>query len=85
MKLFDRRPAEVAERRIPGHWEGDLIIGRYLGSAIATLVERVTKYVVLIHLPSGYKAPQLRDAMITQTSVIPASMRKTLTWDQGRE
>jgi IS30 family transposase len=85
MKLLDRRPAEVAERRVPGHWEGDLIIGRYLGSAIATLVERVTKYVVLVHLPGGYKAPQLRDAMITQTSVIPASMRKTLTWDQGRE
>jgi IS30 family transposase len=61
------------------------IIGRYLGSAIATLVERVTKYVVLVHLPGGYKAQQLRDAMITQTSVIPASMRKTLTWDQGRE
>ena len=85
MKLLDQRPAEVLERRVPGHWEGDLIIGRHMASAIATLVERVTRYVVLIHLPNGYKAPQLRDAMITQTSVIPAVIRKTLTWDQGRE
>ena len=85
MKLLDRRPAEVTERRHPGHWEGDLIIGRKMSSAIGTLVERITKYVVLIHLPHGYKAPQLRDAMISQTRVIPAAMRKTLTWDQGRE
>src|ERR1700716_2667324 len=85
MKLLDRRPAEVTERRHPGHWEGDLIIGRKMSSAIGTLVERITKYVVLIHLPHGYKAPQLRDAMISQTRVIPPAMRKTLTWDQGRE
>jgi IS30 family transposase len=85
MKLLDRRPAEVTERRTPGHWEGDLVIGRKMTSAIGTLVERITKYVVLIHLPHGYKAPQLRDAMISQTRVIPAAMRKTLTWDQGRE
>lgn len=85
MKLLDQRPAEVTERRIPGHWEGDLIIGKKMSSAIGTLVERVTKYIVLIHLPQGYKAPQLRDAMITQASLIPAAMRKTLTWDQGRE
>jgi IS30 family transposase len=75
----------VTERRAPGHWEGDLIIGRKMSSAIGTLVERITKYVVLIHLPHGYKAPQLRDAMISQTRVIPTIMRKTLTWDQGRE
>jgi IS30 family transposase len=56
-----------------------------MASAIATLVERVTKYVVLIHLPDGYKAPQLRNAIVTQTSVIPAALRKTLTWDQGQE
>jgi IS30 family transposase len=85
MELLDRRPAEVTERRTPGHWEGDPIIGRKMTSAIGTLVERITKYVVLIHLPHGYKAPQLRDAMISQTRVIPAAMRKTLTWDQGRE
>ena len=89
MKLLVQRPAEVTERRVPGHWEGDLIIGKFgsaLGpAAIATLVERVTRFLVLVHLPDGYKAPQLRDALITQTRVIPAAWRKTLTWDQGRE
>ena len=66
-----------------------LIIGSYgsaLGpSAIGTLVERVTKFLILVHLPDGYKAPQLRDALIAQTQVIPKTWRKTLTWDQGRE
>jgi IS30 family transposase len=89
MKLLAQRPAEVTERRAPGHWEGDLIIGKYGPasgpSAIATLVERVTKFLVLVHLPDGYKAPQLRDALIAQTRVIPETWRKTLTWDQGRE
>ena len=56
-----------------------------MGSAIGTLVERVTRFVVLIHLPDGYKAPQLRDALIAQTGHLPAAMRRTLTWDQGRE
>ncbi|GAA2734039.1 IS30 family transposase [Actinocorallia aurantiaca] len=89
MKLLDQRPAEVDERRVPGHWEGDLIIGKYGSaqgpSAIGTLVERVTKFLILIHLPDGYKAPKLRDALIAQTRIIPESWRKTLTWDQGRE
>jgi transposase, IS30 family len=89
MKLLAQRPAEVTERRVPGHWEGDLIIGKF-GSAsgpaaIGTLVERVTRFLVLVHLPDGYKAPQLRDALIAQTRVIPGTWRKTLTWDQGRE
>jgi IS30 family transposase len=68
-----------------GHWEGDLIIGRMSGSAIATLVERVTRYVMLVHLPSGYKAPQTRDALIRQFAGLPAVLRRSLTWDQGRE
>lgn len=89
MTLLAQRPAEVTERRVPGHWEGDLIIGKYGSaagpSAIGTLVERVTKFLVLVHLPDGYKAPQLRDALITQTQIIPGTWRKTLTWDQGRE
>jgi transposase, IS30 family len=89
MKLLAQRPAEVSERRVPGHWEGDLIIGKFGApsgpAAIATLVERVTRFLVLVHLPDGYKAPQLRDALIAQTRVIPGTWRKTLTWDQGRE
>ena len=85
MRLLDQRPAEVAERVIPGHWEGDLIIGAKMGSAIGTLVERVTRFVVLIHLPHGYRAPQMRDALIAQTAGLPARLRRSLTWDQGRE
>jgi IS30 family transposase len=67
------------------HWEGDRIIGARQASAIGTLVERVTRFVVLIHLPRGHKAPQMRDALIAQTAHLPAAMRRTLTWDQGRE
>ncbi len=85
MRLLGQRPAEVNERQVAGDWEGDLIIGAKMGSAIGTLVERVTRFVVLIHLPDGYKAPQLRDALIAQTAHLPVGMRRTLTWDQGRE
>jgi IS30 family transposase len=85
MTLIHQRPAEVDDRTTPGHWEGDLIIGRGQGSAIGTLVERTTRYVQLIHLPHGWKAPQVRNALITQTAGIPPELRKTLTWDQGRE
>ncbi|TDD27206.1 IS30 family transposase [Nonomuraea terrae] len=85
MTPLAQRPLEVNERRTPGHWEGDLIIGRGQGSAIGTLVERVTRYVRLIHLPSGWKAPQMRNALILQTADIPPELRQTLTWDQGRE
>jgi IS30 family transposase len=85
MTLVHQRPVEVNDRTAPGHWEGDLIIGRDQGSAIGTLVERVTRYVRLIHLPKGWKAPQVRNALITQTADLPAQLRRTLTWDQGRE
>jgi IS30 family transposase len=85
MRLLGQRPAQVSERQQAGNWEGDLIIGAKMASAIGTLVERVTRFVVLIHLPDGYKAPQLRDALIAQTAHLPAAMRQTLTWDQGRE
>jgi IS30 family transposase len=82
MTLIAQRPAQVSDRLMPGHWEGDLIIGRGQGSAIGTLVERVTRYVMLIHLPRGWKAPQFRNALITQTAAIPGQLRLTLTWDQ---
>nr|WP_211116375.1 IS30 family transposase [Glycomyces buryatensis] len=79
------RPAEVEDRRTAGHWEGDLIIGRAQSSAIGTLVERTTRYLRLIHLPGGWKAPQVRNALVVQTADIPWELRRTLTWDQGRE
>jgi IS30 family transposase len=89
MRLLAQRPAEVTERRVPGHWEGDLIIGKYGPasgpSAIGTLVERTSRYLVLVHLPHGYKAPQMREALIAACASIPPAVRKTLTWDQGRE
>ncbi|PZH13156.1 IS30 family transposase [Streptomyces sp. NTH33] len=85
MTLIHQRPIEVNDRTIPGHWEGDLIIGRNQASAMGTLVERTTRYVHLIHLPEGWKAPQVRNALVTQTAHIPSQLRKTLTWDQGRE
>jgi IS30 family transposase len=85
MRLLDQRPAAVADRLELGHWEGDLIIGRMSGSAIGTLVERVTRYVMLVHLPDGYKAPHTRDALIRQFAELPAALRRSVTWDQGRE
>ena len=85
MKLLGQRPAEVAERRTIGHWEGDLIIGAHLRSPIGTLVERGSRYLVLVHLPDGYTAPAMRDALTARLLELPAPLRQTLTWDQGRE
>jgi len=85
MKLLEQRPSEVADRTVMGHWEGDLIIGRHMHSAIGTLVERVSRFVILVHLPAGYKAPQLRDALTERLGRLPAHLRRSVTWDQGRE
>lgn len=85
MRLIQHRPAEVRDRTIPGHWEGDLLVGAKMTAAIGTLVERGSRYVLLVHLPAGYKAPQMRDALIAASTHIPPALRKTLTWDQGRE
>jgi IS30 family transposase len=85
MRPVHARPREAEDRRRAGHWEGDLIVGKAQSSAIGTLVDRATRYVRLIHLPGGWKAPQVRDALVEQTGGWPASLRRTLTWDQGRE
>jgi IS30 family transposase len=79
------RPPEVADRAIPGHWEGDLIIGKDNKSAIGTLVERTTRFVMLLALPDGHDAAQVLEALVRQLPTLPSQVTKSLTWDQGSE
>jgi IS30 family transposase len=99
--MISERPAEVEDRAVPGHWEGDLIIG--LGrSAIGTVVERTTRFTLLVHLPreegygvippvksgpalGGYGAVSMKNALTTTMSTMPAQLRRSLTWDRGKE
>jgi IS30 family transposase len=99
--MISQRPAEAADRAVPGHWEGDLILG--LGSsAIGTLVERTTRFTVLLHLPrmvghgcrprpkngpalAGHGAEAVRDAITRSITTLPEQLRQSLTWDQGAE
>ena len=82
---ISERPAEAADRAVPGHWEGDLIIGKNHGSAIGTLVERSTRYCLLLHLPDGHSAERVRDAMIKSIATLPEHLWRSLTWDRGIE
>jgi transposase, IS30 family len=84
MVMISERPAEAADRAVPGHWEGDLIIGTG-HSAIGTLVERSTRFVLLLHLPHGHGAGAVAAAMTEAMAGLPAALRRSLTWDQGHE
>jgi transposase, IS30 family len=83
-RYLDERPTEVAGRQVPGHWEGDLVIGKGGKSAVATLVERVSRFVVLVPL-TGRDALTVGDAVIAAAGTLPPQIAKTLTWDCGSE
>jgi len=79
------RPPEAADRAVPGHWEGDLITGAENRTAIGTLVERTTGFLILLHLPENHSALAVQEAVTTAIAALPEMLRKTLTWDQGSE
>jgi IS30 family transposase len=83
--MISQRPAEVSDRAVPGHWEGDLLLGKPT-DAIGTLVERSTRFVILFGLPAGrFSAEAVRQGLTKSILQLPASLRRSLTWDQGKE
>lgn len=84
MVMIAERPPEITDRAVPGHWEGDLILGRAGTSAIGTLVERSTRFTMLLHVKDK-TATTVREAIVTTMTTLPAQLRRSLTWDQGNE
>jgi IS30 family transposase len=84
LKIGDR-PAHIATREEGGHWEGDLIMGKANKSAIVTLVERSSRFLIAFALPAGSRSEVMRDQLIGTFGVLPATLRRTLTWDRGSE
>ncbi len=85
MVMISERPVEVEDRAVPGHWEGELIIGANALSAVGTLVERATRYLLLLHLPNGHGAEEVERAMREAIESLPRELTHTITWDQGKE
>jgi IS30 family transposase len=83
MVMISERPAEADDRAVPGHWEGDLIFGKKM-TAIGTLVERKSRYVMLLKLPNGHGAEAVRKAMTKRIATLPAQLRRSITWDPGQ-
>lgn len=86
MVMISQRPPEIKDRAVPGHWEGDLLIGSAAsGSAIATLVERASGFVLLVGLPNGHSPLAVQEALVDKMLTLETQLRQSLTWDQGRE
>jgi transposase, IS30 family len=81
---ISQRPAEASDRAVPGHWEGDLLFGTR-SSTVATLVERKSRFVMLVHLPGGHTADVVADALAEAITSLPSQLRRSITWDQGKE